>query len=153
MITINTAMLPERTLGKTGVRVPILGLGTAEGGIGLSNDDGIRLFRKAVESGVTYIDTAPAYDNAQVQLASALKDYRKDAFIATKVGTSAGREFAEGLEQNLSALETEYVDLAFIHSVGDQNIDELLSHDELSGLEKIGRAVAPEWGARYGDVE
>ena len=53
-----TEALPERVLGKTGERVPVLGLGTGPGGMGLGDDDAVALYHLAIDLGVTYIDTA-----------------------------------------------------------------------------------------------
>jgi hypothetical protein len=58
--------LPKRVLGRTKEKVSILGLGTApvgEGPVGVQ--DGIRIFSEAIDRGVTYIDTAKIYGNAE----------------------------------------------------------------------------------------
>jgi uncharacterized protein len=128
-MSYQTTSLPTCTLGKTGEKVPILGLGTGPSGMGLSDDEAIRLYQMAVDLGVTYIDTAPGYERAQSQLSRALNGRRDSVFLTTKVLTANGDEFTEGLEGNLQALGTDYVDLAYIHSVGRLDIDELLSAD------------------------
>src|SRR5438874_771603 len=51
--------LPKRTLGKTSVQVPILGLGTVAVGSLTNAKDAEALLNKAIDLGVTYIDTAP----------------------------------------------------------------------------------------------
>ncbi len=51
--------LPQRVLGKTGVKVPILGLGTVAVGNLTDEKEALALFHKAIDLGVTYIDTAP----------------------------------------------------------------------------------------------
>ncbi|MDE2697630.1 MAG: aldo/keto reductase, partial [Gemmatimonadota bacterium] len=56
---VTTDTVPHRVLGKTGERVPILGYGSAPGGMGLSDEDAIALCHKVIDLGVTYIDTAP----------------------------------------------------------------------------------------------
>ncbi|MBN1686669.1 MAG: aldo/keto reductase [Spirochaetales bacterium] len=122
-----TQTIPFRTFGKTGEKVPIFGLGTGPSGMGLTDDDAIRLYRRALELGTTYIDTAPGYDRAQSQLSRALKGARDGVFLTTKVPTSDGATFTKGIEENLKTLGVEYVDLAYIHSVGRQDIDILLS--------------------------
>src|SRR6266487_3539631 len=63
-------LLPRRALGKTGLKQPILGMGSAPAGL----DDfktGVALFHEAIDLGVTYMDTAPefaGYGKAQLQL-------------------------------------------------------------------------------------
>src|SRR5262245_20222535 len=54
-----TAKLPQRMLGKTGVKVPILGMGTVAVGNMPNEKETLRLLNKAIDLGVTYIDTAP----------------------------------------------------------------------------------------------
>lgn len=127
MSTSSTQTIPTRIFGKTEEQVPVYGLGTGEGGMGLPNKEAIRLYRRAVELGVTYIDTAPGYENAQVQLAEVIRGIRDQLFLTSKVPTPDGKTFREGIENNLKDLGTDYLDLAFIHSVGSQDIDELLS--------------------------
>lgn len=119
--------LPSRVFGKTGERVPIFGLGTGPSGMGMSDDEAIRLYKRAMELGVTYIDMAPGYDRAQSQLSRALKGMRDGVFLTTKVPTADGEAFTKGIEDNLKTLKTDYVDLAYIHSVGKQDIDTLLA--------------------------
>ncbi|MAG13967.1 MAG: hypothetical protein CMN78_05170 [Spirochaetales bacterium] len=121
------AGLPLRTLGKTGEKVPVFGLGTGEAGMGLAQKEALELYNNAIDLGVTYLDTAPAYDKAQEQLCHVLKERRNEVMVATKVGASNGEKFLEGLHENLKVLGTDFVDIAFIHSVGSQDIDELLS--------------------------
>ena len=115
--------------------VPVVGLGTAPGGSGLSDTEAMRLHRTAIDMGVTYLDTAPGYKRAQTQLAKVLKGRRSEVIIATKVATSEGEAFRDGLESNLRDLGTDFVDIAYIHSLGSQDADELLSEEgSLSAL-------------------
>ena len=52
-IAPTTSTLPQRVLGKTGEKVPILGLGTAPGGMGMDDTSAIDLFEMAIDCGVT----------------------------------------------------------------------------------------------------
>jgi len=79
--------LPTRLLGKTGVSLPILGFGTAAAGKRLSLKDAVRLYESALNQGITYFDTAPAfagYGQAQEQLGYLLKERRSEVFLVTK---------------------------------------------------------------------
>src|SRR5262249_41424813 len=87
------ARLPQRVLGKTGVDVPILGLGTVALGHIADEKKAIALVHKAIDLGVTYIDTAPArtslaprtgYEQAHTYLSKVLKERRKEVFLVTK---------------------------------------------------------------------
>src|SRR5262249_12045273 len=78
--------VPTRVLGKTGVRVPILGFGTAPMGVKRSLKDAVELVHRALDLGVNYMDSAPhftGYGAAQVQIGHALKERRKEVFLVT----------------------------------------------------------------------
>src|SRR5207249_2374521 len=80
--------VPTRLLGKTGVRVPVLGFGTAPMGVKRSLKDAVELVHRALDLGVTYLDSAPqfaGYGAAQVQIGHALKERRKEVFLVTKL--------------------------------------------------------------------
>ena len=63
-----TAMLtPTRSLGKTGVMVPLLGFGTAPlGKPQVQREDAVRCLNEAIDRGVTYFDTSPDYGSEPV---------------------------------------------------------------------------------------
>src|SRR5690242_21206169 len=90
--TRRPTVLPERRFGKTEERVPILGLGTAPAGIGLPDEEAIALFHHAIDRGITYLDTAPAYARAHVQLGQVLRRRRDEVFLATKCATASAEE-------------------------------------------------------------
>src|SRR6266851_924908 len=122
-----TAKLPERLLGKTGVKVPILGLGTVAVGNVADEKEALALIHKAIDLGVTYIDTAPArtriafmtgYNRAQRYLKAVLKERRKEVFIVTKCLETDGDKTLALLKKNLDELGVEQVDLAYTHSIG-----------------------------------
>jgi aryl-alcohol dehydrogenase-like predicted oxidoreductase len=121
------AKLPQRVLGKTGVKVPILGLGTVAVGNVTDEKQALALIHKAIDLGVTYIDTAPArtrialmtgYNRAQRYLKAILKERRKEVFIVTKCLETDGDKTIDLLKKNLEELGVEQVDLAYTHSIG-----------------------------------
>jgi predicted aldo/keto reductase-like oxidoreductase len=132
------AVLPQRVLGKTGVKVPILGLGTvAVGNVG-DEKKAVALLNKAIDMGVTYIDTAPpstrvaamtGYAKAQAYLKGVLKERRKEVFIATKCLEPDGDKTIDLLKKNLDQLGVGQVDLAYTHSIGHA----LYDFDQLVG--------------------
>lgn len=114
--------LPRRVLGKTGVRVPILGFGTAAAGIRRDIKNGVALYHKAIDLGVNYMDTAPShtgYGRAQEQLGHVLKERRKDVFLVTKCHESNGDDALRLLERNLKEMQSQRADLVYVHSLGD----------------------------------
>ena len=135
VITQTESTVPHRVLGKTGERVPILGYGSAPGGMGLSDDDAIALCHKAIDLGVTYIDTAPGYGRAHVQLGHVMSERRDEVFLVTKTLADEAEEALEILEKGLKDLQTDYVDLVYVHSMGNRNVDRVLAPDgALAGL-------------------
>lgn len=119
--------LPQRTLGRTGERVPLLGLGTGPGGMGLKDDEAIALYNRAIDLGVTYIDTAPGYQRAQRQLSEIMPTRRDEIFLISKGVTADGGEMQRIVEQNLRDLKTDYLDLMYVHSLGNHDVDEVLA--------------------------
>ena len=130
--------LPHRALGKTGVRVPILGLGTvAVGNLGDAKA-AAALINRAIDLGVTFIDTAPArtsiapftgYARAQQYLNGILRERRKEIFIVTKCLETDGERALTTLRANLKELGVDRVDLAYTHSIGHA----LYDFDQLVG--------------------
>jgi len=119
--------LPQRVLGRTNQKVSILGLGTApvgEGPIGVQ--EGIRIFGEAVDRGVTYIDTARIYGNAEEILGHLVPKRRDDLFLVTKVSTETAAGAERSLNDSLRTLKIDHLDLVHIHSIGGKNVDRVL---------------------------
>lgn len=122
--------IPLRRLGRTGQQVTELGLGGAgiNGVYGRRTDEetGIACVRRAVELGVTYIDTSPLYGDSERRIGLALEGgLRERVFLATKTGTrtrpkdySADGTF-RSVEQSLALLRTDHIDLMQIHDPED----------------------------------
>jgi predicted aldo/keto reductase-like oxidoreductase len=119
--------LPKRVLGRTKEKVSILGLGTApvgEGPIGVQ--EGIRIFGEAIDRGVTYIDTARIYGNAEEILGHLIPKQRDKLFVATKVSTHTADEAERSLNESLRRLKIDHFDLVHIHSIGSKKVDRVL---------------------------
>lgn len=123
-----------RPLGKTGLQVSVIGLGThqfaGEWGKTFSQLEVTALLQRALALGVNFIDTAECYGDHAVEgmLADALRLDRARWVLATKFGHrrspgatqlqdawSAG-EVQKQLEDSLTALRTDYIDLYQFHS-------------------------------------
>jgi uncharacterized protein len=113
--TTQSAVLPKRILGRTGVEVSMLNLGTWQS-VGLD-----RILRFAWANGIRYIDTAKSYRSEPDigRWLQAFPEARKDLFLVTKDHPSTPRGLINQLDQRLADLKTDYVDLIFIHHVGD----------------------------------
>lgn len=116
-------VLPLRKLGKTGVDVTILNLGTWQSP-GLD-----RLLRYAYAQGIRYYDTANSYGSepALKRWFQQMPEVRKEIFLVTKDTPRSPRELIPMLDQRLASLGTDYLDLLFVHALGD--------HSEKDGLE------------------
>ena len=127
--------LPNRRLGKTDIRVPVVGLGTGPGGMGLSDSKATRLYHRAIDSGITYIDTAPGYGRAHPQLKEVLRERRGEVVLATKAPVSGRAAALESIEKSLGELGVRQVDICFVHSLGGRDVDEVVSAEgALAGL-------------------
>ena len=121
--------IPRRALGKTGVKVSALGMGGHHLGEPKSVNDAIELVHKAIDGGIDFFDNCWEYFNGKTEnwLGRALAGKRDKVFLMTKVCTH-GRSAALGmemLEQSLTRLATDHLDLWQIHGVGFDNDPEL----------------------------
>ena len=111
--------IPTRTLGKTGLKLPVLGYGGAAlpkmWGNPLSHEDRVEVVRYAYDRGVRYFDTSPVYADSEAILGEALKDRRREVCLVTKIETTKPEEVRKSVEQSLKALQTDYLDIALIH--------------------------------------
>jgi aryl-alcohol dehydrogenase-like predicted oxidoreductase len=118
------AKLPQKVLGKTGVSVPVLGLGTAPVGK-IAEKDAVAFYHRCIDAGVTYLDTAPelgGYGQAQKFLAPVLKDRRKEVFVVTKCFEPDGEKALALLKSNLAEMGIDRADLVYAHSLGDDKM-------------------------------
>ena len=111
--------IPTRTLGKTGLKLPILGYGGAALPKvwlnPLSHDDRVALVRYAYDRGLRYFDTTGNYFESQAILGEALKDRRRQVCLVTKVETTKPEEVRKAVESSLKELQTDYLDILLIH--------------------------------------
>ncbi len=122
--------LPMRTLGRTGAKVTVLGLGTAPIGEGpVDVAEAVRTFGAVLERGVNLIDTARIYGNAEEALGHLIPARRERLFVASKVSTDTAEGAERSLAESFRLLKTDYLDLVHIHSAGSRNIDRVLDED------------------------
>jgi uncharacterized protein len=111
--------IPRRPLGKSGDLVSALGLGGYHLGKIKNQRDAIRLVHAAVDAGVTFMDNAWEYHDGRSEevMGKALVGRRKEVFLMTKLCTHGRgkREAIRQLEQSLTRLKTDFLDLWQIH--------------------------------------
>jgi diketogulonate reductase-like aldo/keto reductase len=114
------ATMPLRQLGKTGVRVSMVGLGGFH--IGMQQDEGesIRIIRSALDRGITFLDNCWDYNDgkSEERMGKALEGgYRQKAFLMTKLDGRTKASASKQLEQSLRRLRVDTIDLVQIHEV------------------------------------
>ncbi len=82
----------------------------------VSMEDAGHLLRKAYENGINYFDTARAYSDSEEKLGNALSDVREKIIISTKTGATCVEDFWKHLNQSLSLLKTDYIDIYQFHN-------------------------------------
>jgi aryl-alcohol dehydrogenase-like predicted oxidoreductase len=143
--TTQKAVLPKRTLGRTGVEVSILNLGTWQ------NPGLDRLIRYAWESGIRYVDTARSYGSEPAigRWLQATPDARKQLFLVTKDHPAAPGQLIKQLDQRLAELQSDYVDLIFIHALGDHNFATEVKWPRSKEFKETAEAIRKSGKARF----
>jgi predicted aldo/keto reductase-like oxidoreductase len=113
--------IPYRTLGRTGARVSIVGLGGHHIGRNyVSQDESTKIIRTGLDSGVNFLDNCWDYNDglSETRMGIALKDgYRQKAFLMTKLDGRTAQAAQQQLEESLKRLQTDHIDLIQIHEV------------------------------------
>lgn len=128
--------MPQRTLGKTGARVSVVAFGSGSRWLAYKDEDkALEAMTKALDAGVTYIDTAFAYGNGQSETwVGKLMPARRDSvFLATKVSARNGDEALRSIEGSLRRLNIDRLDLLHIH--------DLKTAEDLAEVEKKGNVL------------
>ncbi len=116
--------LPSRVLGRTGVRVSILAFGCGSRFLQYKEEDkALEALNRALDLGITYIDTAASYGNgrSEERVGKVLKTRGKGGlFLATKVNRRKGDEAMRAIEASLKRLQLDQVDLLHIHQLSDE---------------------------------
>jgi aryl-alcohol dehydrogenase-like predicted oxidoreductase len=137
------AAIPQRPLGRTGLKVSALGVGGHHLGDFKTVDEAVRLVHEAVEAGVTFFDNCWEYWNGRAEdwLGRGLKGRRDKVVLMTKVCTHGrGADLAlRMLDESLRRLQTDHLDVWQIHGVSFDN-DPELAYAKGGVLEALDRA-------------
>ncbi len=118
-----------RSMGKLGIKASAFGLGcmrfngAPSGDCAADEQKAISLIRRAIDGGVTYLDTAYVYLNktSEIVLGKALRDgYREKVTIATKMPAEAVKNRADMealLDEELRKLQTDHIDFYLMHGI------------------------------------
>lgn len=152
--------MEKRKIGR-GLSATILGLGcmrmpsdvNEQGESTLRMDESVELIRHAIDSGITYIDTAYPYHNelSEVAVGRALRDgYRDKVVLATKSPVwklEKTEDFSYYLTEQLNKLETDHIDMYLLHAMGSERwqkvldlgiLDEMLKEKAAGRIRQLG---------------
>src|SRR5689334_10594281 len=112
-----------RPLGKTGLQLSELGFGSLfASSLGPGLEQSRAAVHKAVDLGINYFDTAPAYANSEEVLGSILRDIKAPLIVSTKLGgrpqpfdPQNAAQLRQSAEHSLRLLHREVIDVLFIH--------------------------------------
>jgi aryl-alcohol dehydrogenase-like predicted oxidoreductase len=147
--------LERRTLGRTDLSVPLMGLGSG-GPSQLGQKRGAtvesvrRLVDTALEHGIDFIDTAPGYGSSEALLGEALTGIPRERYVlCTKFNPfdadqrlRPASELRTSLEQSLARLGTEHVEIFYLHAVPPGTLDAVMDvfEEPLRGAVDSGMA-------------
>lgn len=113
--------MPYRILGKTGLKVSLIGVGGAHiGNRRITDSDSISLMRKAIDLGINFFDNAWHYNDGRSEelMGKALQDgYRDRVYLMTKHHGRDPETAQEHLETSLRRLQTDYIDVWQFHEI------------------------------------
>jgi predicted aldo/keto reductase-like oxidoreductase len=111
--------MPYRTLGRTGEKVSLVGLGGGHiGHKDLTDDDAVRIVRTAIDNGINFMDNCWDYNDGESErrMGQALRDgYRQKVFLMTKYDGRSRKAAAKQIDESLQRLQTDHIDLIQYH--------------------------------------
>lgn len=143
--------LPMRTLGRTGIKVPILGFGSGSRFLMYQDDDqAIAALNHAIDLGITYIDTAHSYGDgkSEERVGRVMATRRKEVVLATKIAARTADGARRQIELSLKRLRTDHLEVMHIHAL--KNLKDLEAIEARGGVlealyeardQKITRAI------------
>ena len=107
----NIKEMPFRTLGKTGLKVSLLGFGCMT-----TSDPSV--IEQAADIGINWFDTARGYQNGQNErmVGTALKSRRNKLHVTSKTQAKTKAEAIAHLDKTLEELQTDHIDVWYLHS-------------------------------------
>jgi aryl-alcohol dehydrogenase-like predicted oxidoreductase len=153
-----------RGIGKSGLRVSVVGLGCNNFGMRLDLEGSRKVIDAAIEAGITLFDTADIYGGAgmsETMMGQILGTRRKDIVLATEFGMQMDKEgvkkggsrryIMNAVEDSLKRLQTDWIDLYQLHAPDPltpmeetlRALDDLVSSGK---VRYIGCSNVPAWG-------
>ena len=141
--------VPRRAFGDSGLSVPALGFGAGQiGGDDLSEHQAGTLLNRAVDLGVTLIDTAPGYGLSEARIGRHLAHRRDDFVLVSKCGYGVPGVpdwspacVRAGIDRALITLQTDHIDVLLLHSCPAQTLDVPGLLDALDEAKRAGKIL------------
>jgi predicted aldo/keto reductase-like oxidoreductase len=131
--------IPYRTLGRTGEKVSVIGLGGYHLGKQSDPEESIRIIRAGIDEGINFLDNCWDYNGgeSEIRMGKALRGgYRQKAFLMTKIDGRTKTAAAAQLNESLRRLQTDRIDLLQFHEViRDSDPDRVFA--EGGGMEAV----------------
>lgn len=153
--------IPKRLLGASKIQVSALGFGAGHiGGTNMTEQEAGTILNRAVDLGVTLIDTARGYGMSEERIGRHLSYRRKDFVLVSKCGYSVpGYEdwtpmsIHAGVDMALRMMRTEYIDVMLLHSCPRATLDSPGLIDALEENMKSGKILAIGYSGENDDLE
>ena len=142
--------MKQKKFGSANVSVPIIGQGTWYIDHG-DRASAVATLRQGIDLGMTHIDTAEMYGDAELVVADAIDGKRDEVFLVSKVlpGNASRRGTIQACERSLKRLRTDRLDCYLLHWRGQYPLDETVTAME----ELVSAGKIRSWGVSNFDAD
>jgi aryl-alcohol dehydrogenase-like predicted oxidoreductase len=152
--------MEKRVLGKTGLKVTVLGYGAMEirgprvwKGRPVTEDEAQRILTAVLDAGINFIDTAWCYGQAEELIGKSLGHRRQDFILATKCGcgfldkgdhdetphTWTRANLRKNIDDSLRRMQTDYIDIWQLHNPTPEQVDAEKLTEYMEEIKKEGK--------------
>src|ERR1700753_1744061 len=142
--------MKQRKCGNAGVNVSVIGQGTWYIDRG-DRKNAVAALRRGLDLGMTHVDTAEMYGDAELVIAEAIADRRDEVFLVSKVlpSNASRRGTITACERSLKRLKTDRLDCYLLHWRGSYPLAETVAAFE----ELIRGGKILDWGGSNFDAD
>jgi len=133
-----TPKIPTRSFGKTGIEVSLLAFGSGSRFLMYQDEDqALQAVNRAIDLGITYIDTAHSYGNgrSEERIGKVMAVRRGEVTLATKLSARKRDDAKRQIELSLKRLQTDRLDVLHIHALKDA--EDLAAIEAPDGVLKV----------------
>jgi diketogulonate reductase-like aldo/keto reductase len=147
---INEASVKQHKFGSTGHQVPVIGQGTWYIDRG-DRKSAVAALQRGIDLGMTHIDTAEMYGDAELVIADAIAGRRDETFLVSKVlpSNASRRGTVTACERSLKRLKTDRLDCYLLHWRGSYALSETVAAFE----ELVSAGKIRSWGVSNFDAD